>query len=117
MLHMLGNPFRWHFARMPVVGILLSVVETVAFAPSASGRTEATDHVPDIVLDTDVDFDDVAALAYLAEAYPLGLIHLRAVTVSIAGFAPAGIGLGDAHCLFRKLGLVLRCLQRAAPPD
>jgi purine nucleosidase len=61
--------------------------------------------VPDVIVDTDVDFDDAAALAYLAEANRLGLIRLRAVTVSISGFAPAGEGLSHTRCLFRKLQL------------
>jgi inosine-uridine nucleoside N-ribohydrolase len=61
--------------------------------------------VPDLIVDTDVDFDDVAALAYLAEAHRLGLIRLRAVTVVISGFAPAGEGVSHTLCLFRKLRL------------
>jgi inosine-uridine nucleoside N-ribohydrolase len=52
-----------------------------------------------------MDFDDTAALAYLAEADRLGLIDLRAVTVEISGVALTGNGLSHAHCLLDKLGL------------
>jgi purine nucleosidase len=60
---------------------------------------------PAVVVDTDMDFDDTAALAYLAEADKLGLIDLRAVTVEISGVAFAGNGLSHARCLLDKVGL------------
>lgn len=58
-----------------------------------------------MVVDTDMDFDDTAALAYLAQADRLGLIDLRAVAVSISGVAFPGNGLGHARCLLDKVGM------------
>src|SRR5262245_12639107 len=64
--------------------VLLLVI--LAGAPSAwAAMPERSMDVPDVIVDTDVDFDDVAALAYLVEAHRLGLIRLRAVTVAISG--------------------------------
>jgi purine nucleosidase len=57
------------------------------------------------VVDTDMDFDDTAALAYLAQADKLELIDLRAVGVEISGVAFAGNGLSHARCLLDRLGL------------
>ena len=60
---------------------------------------------PVVIVDTDMDFDDAAALAYLAEADKLGLIDLRAVTVSISGIAFPGNGISHARCLLDKVGM------------
>src|SRR4051812_37183126 len=60
---------------------------------------------PAYVVDTDVDFDDTAALAYLGAADRAGLIDIRAVTAEIDGFAAAGPGLAHTRCLLTKLGL------------
>jgi inosine-uridine nucleoside N-ribohydrolase len=81
-------------------GTVLSAVP--ASAGSAAGVPAAA---PAVVVDTDMDFDDTAALAFLAEADKLGLIDLRAVAVEISGVAFAGNGLSHARCLLDKLGL------------
>jgi purine nucleosidase len=85
-----------------LAAVLLSV--TLPFVP-ASAATAREAAVPAVVVDTDMDFDDTAALAYLAEADKLGLIDLRAVTVEISGVAFAGNGLSHARCLLDKVGL------------
>ena len=71
--------------------------------PRASARAAA--RPPAYVAVTDGDFDAVAALAYLGEAARSGRIDLRAVSVEISGFAPAGPGLSQARCELAKLGL------------
>jgi purine nucleosidase len=79
------------------------LVSVPATAVAAIG--DPTVAAPVVVLDTDMDFDDAAALAYLAEADKLGLIDLRAVTVEASGIAFPGSGLSHARCLLDKLGL------------
>jgi purine nucleosidase len=60
---------------------------------------------PAVIVDTDMDFDDAAALAYLVQADRLGMIELRAVSVAGDGIAFPGAGLGHARCLLAKLGM------------
>jgi len=74
-----------------------------AFGDNADSSPAIT--APTVVVDTDMDFDDTAALAYLAQSDKLGLIDLRAVTVEVSGVAFAGNGLSHARCLLDRLGL------------
>jgi inosine-uridine nucleoside N-ribohydrolase len=83
------------------IAAVLSSAPASAMAPGSSAEPAA----PTVVVDTDMDFDDTAALAYLAEADKLGLIDLRAVTVEVSGVAFAGNGLSHARCLLDRLGL------------
>ncbi|WP_021593297.1 MULTISPECIES: nucleoside hydrolase [Actinomadura] len=60
---------------------------------------------PVIIFDTDMDYDDVAALAYLAEEHRLGRIDLRAVTVVNNGGGLPGRAIRNARCVVERLGL------------
>src|SRR3954463_11216303 len=79
---------------------VVSALALLAVAPVA-----AFAHGPAVIVDTDMDFDDAAALAYLAQADRLGMIDLRAVAVAGDGIAFPGAGLGHARCLLAKLGM------------
>lgn len=72
---------------------------------TATGSARTSARPPAYVVNTDDDFDAVAALAYLGEAARSGRIDLRAVSVEISGFAPAGPGLSHTRCELAKLGL------------
>jgi purine nucleosidase len=64
----------------------VTALALLALAPAA-----ALARGPAVIVDTDMDFDDTAALAYLGQADRLGMIDLRAVTVEISGaVAPCG---------------------------
>src|SRR3954447_3152547 len=85
------------FARAAVAALaLLAVAPVAAFA-----------HGPAVIVDTDMDFDDTAALAYLSQADRLGMIDLRAVTVERSGVGLPGNALAHARCELRKLGMPL----------
>jgi purine nucleosidase len=58
-----------------------------------------------VVFDSDMDFDDTAALAYLCQQHKLGRIDLRAVTVSNNGAAFPGQGIRFARCVLAECGL------------
>jgi purine nucleosidase len=102
---------RTHAARNVVLSALAiaAVLSVAILAPiPASGDLADGDspvRAPAVVVDTDMDFDDTAALAYLAQADKLGLIDLRAVSVEVSGVAFAGNGLSHARCLLDRLGL------------
>src|SRR3954470_23823925 len=85
------------FARAAVTALAL-----LALAPAA-----ALARGPAVIVDTDMDFDDTAALAYLGQADRLGMIDLRAVTVEISGVGLKGNGLAHARCELRKVGMPL----------
>jgi inosine-uridine nucleoside N-ribohydrolase len=61
--------------------------------------------VPNVVQDTDVDFDDLAALSYLSAQDRAGLIHLRAVTVENDGVGMPGFAIAHVRCLLNRFGL------------
>jgi purine nucleosidase len=85
------------------IGVLLvaAALSLIAWVGSAG----AAPRPPAFVVNSDDDFDAVAALAYLGEASRTGRIDLRAVSVEISGFAPAGLGLSQTRCELAKLGL------------
>ncbi len=73
------------------------------FSPAAPVQAQ-TAPVP-VVFDTDMDFDDSAALAYLAAAHKRGLIELKAVTVTSAGNGYSGSAIRHARCILQRVGL------------
>ena len=90
------------------ISAVLTIVVAFAWAPASSHAraSAATKPAPmPVVVDTDMTFDDVAALAYLGQAHRLGLVDLRAVAVETSGMALPGNGLSQARCLLDKLGL------------
>lgn len=60
---------------------------------------------PVVVFDTDMDFDDAAALAYVAAAHKQGLLELKAVTVTGAGAGLPGAAIRNARCVLERAGL------------
>lgn len=58
-----------------------------------------------VIFDSDMDFDDTAALAYLARQHKLGRIELRAVTVTNNGAGLPGQAIRHARCLLAEFGL------------
>ncbi|MQA93498.1 MAG: nucleoside hydrolase [Streptosporangiales bacterium] len=79
---------------------LLALPLLVPVTAHAQDRTP-----PVIIFDTDMDYDDAAALAYLAEEDRLGRIELRAVTVVNNGGGLPGRAIRNARCLVERLGL------------
>jgi purine nucleosidase len=57
------------------------------------------------VFDNDMDFDDAAALAYLARLHKAGEIDLRLVSVTSAGAGLPGHAIRHARCLLERFGL------------
>jgi purine nucleosidase len=69
-------------------------------APAAAGAAP-----PVVIFDSDMDWDDAATLAYLAQEDRLGRIDLRAVTVVNNGGGLPGRAIRHARCLVEALGL------------
>jgi purine nucleosidase len=87
--------------RKVLAAVLLAVPLLVPVSAPAQARTSP----PVIIFDTDMDYDDAAALAYLAEEHRLGRIELRAVTVVNNGGGLPGRAIRNARCLVERLGL------------
>lgn len=81
-----------------VIGLISSGLAPAAAQPGGVAR------VP-VVFDTDMDFDDAAALAYLSQLHKRGRIDLRAVTVTNSGAGLPGLAIRNARCLLRRFGL------------
>jgi purine nucleosidase len=86
---------------------MLARAAVTALVLLAAAPAVASARGPALIVDTDMDFDDTAALAYLGQADRLGMIDLRAVTVDISGVGLKGSGLAHARCELRKLGMPL----------
>ncbi|WP_336210934.1 nucleoside hydrolase [Nonomuraea sp. LPB2021202275-12-8] len=83
--------------------ILLALV--LAIATSAPLPAAAQARPPAVIFDTDMDFDDAATLAYLAQEHQAGRIDLRAITVTNNGAGLPGRAIRHARCLAERLGL------------
>jgi purine nucleosidase len=77
----------------------------VAPAVSAGSASAAVAPPVPVVFDTDMDFDDAAALAYLSREHKAGRIDLRAVTVTNSGAGLPGSAIRNARCLLHRFGL------------
>ncbi len=78
----------------------------VGEAQSAESSNDCgEDHGVPVIFDTDMDFDDSAALAYLAAEHKMGHIDLRAVTVTNNGAGFPGEAIQHARCLLAQFGL------------
>ncbi|MEV4174278.1 nucleoside hydrolase [Nonomuraea sp. NPDC049709] len=84
--------------------LLLSLVLAVA-TPLAAAPAVAHTRPPAVIFDTDMDFDDAATLAYLAQEHRGGRIDLRAITVTSSGAGLPGRAIRHARCLAERLGL------------
>src|SRR5262245_2311595 len=58
-----------------------------------------------VIFSHDGDFDDMAALAYLARLHKAHRIDLRLVAVTYAGAALPGRGIRHTRCLLERFGL------------
>jgi purine nucleosidase len=89
----------------------LAVLLTAGCALDASGAevqaaSAACAHRPTpVVFDTDMDFDDAAALAYLCAEHQSGHIALRAVTIENGGAGLPGSAIRHARCVLDACGL------------
>jgi purine nucleosidase len=72
---------------------------------AGSGPASAATAPPVVIFDSDMDWDDAATLAYLAQEDKLGHIDLRAVTVVNNGGGLPGRAIQHARCLVEMLGL------------
>ncbi|WP_188191104.1 nucleoside hydrolase [Nonomuraea sp. SYSU D8015] len=83
--------------------VLLSLVLAMATAGALPAAAHA--RPPAVIFDTDMDFDDAATLAYLAQEHQAGRIDLRAITVTNDGAGLPGRAIRHARCLAERLGL------------
>jgi purine nucleosidase len=61
--------------------------------------------IPAFVVDTDMDNDDGAAIAYMCQEHLLGHIQLLGVTITNNGAGLPGKAIKHARCLLRQCGL------------
>lgn len=91
---------------VPVVLVVLvgCVGEPGTSASAAEAEACSSRRVPDVVFDTDMDFDDTTALAYLCAEHLSGNIRLRAVTVENDGAGIPGSAIRHARCVLAACG-------------
>jgi hypothetical protein len=91
---------------------LLALLLALAVLPATAAHARP----PAVVFDTDMDFDDAATLAYLAQEHRAGRIELRAITVTNSGAGLPGRAIRHARCLAERLGLSGVRIPTAPPP-
>lgn len=91
---------------VPVVLVVLvgCVGEPGTSASAAEAEACSSRRVPDVVFDTDMDFDDTTALAYLCAEHLSGNIRLRAVTIENDGAGIPGSAIRHARCVLAACG-------------
>lgn len=97
-----------HLAMLLTIGSLASLgcsapMEDPALIDQAL-CARASEPTP-VVFDTDMDFDDAMALAFLCQEHKLGRIDLRAVTVVNNGAGLPGSAIRHARCVLEACGL------------
>lgn len=79
--------------------------EPLAQATSAHSHGHHGQSRTQVIFDTDMDFDDATALAYLCEQHKAGEIELLAVTVDNNGVGYPGQAIRHARCVLSACGL------------
>lgn len=79
---------------------------TLSGAPHvrADDRDDDRD-VPAFIIDTDMDNDDAAAIAYMCQQHLLGRVRLLGVTITNNGVGLPGKAIKHARCLLKQCGL------------
>ena len=90
------------------IACLTIVVALAALASScstpASAREKDRDG-PNFIIDTDMDNDDAAAIAYMCQEHLLGHIRLLGVTITNNGVGLPGKAIKHVRCLLQQCGL------------
>jgi inosine-uridine nucleoside N-ribohydrolase len=100
---------RW--AMLTGLGIMLGTLTVPNTARAQNGddascREEPFEQnrPPAVIVDTDVDFDDTVALAYLCALHTAGRIELKALTVTNDGSGFPGDAIRNARCVLAACG-------------
>jgi len=79
--------------------------EALGTASAACSDDEGDHGATPVIYDSDIDFDDSSALAYLCQEHKQGRIDLRAVTVENDGVGLPGEAIRHARCILQRCGL------------
>jgi purine nucleosidase len=105
----------WRAACLMVIASLAVVALSaapLARADEQSGRRD----IPAFIVDTDMDNDDGAAIAYMCQEHLLGHVRLLGVTITNNGAGLPGKSIKHARCLLRQCGLPGLPVADASPP-
>ncbi|MGR6916768.1 nucleoside hydrolase [[Actinomadura] parvosata] len=91
--------------KRPLLPLLLTLLAATSLIHATAAQARSVPERPAVIFDTDMDFDDAATLAYLAQEHHAGRIDLRAVTVTNSGAGLPGRAIRHARCLAERLGL------------
>jgi len=95
-----------HLRSYTFVLAVVAIAGCAEKSESLARSEQAVRHHPTpVVFDNDMDFDDTAALAYLARLHKAGEIDLRLVSITSAGASLPGRGIRHARCLMQELGI------------
>ena len=77
----------WRVSRRTWITLVMGLAALTVSPAGVGGPAATTTTTPPVpvVFDTDLDFDDAAALAYLSQEHKMGRIQLRAVTITNRG--------------------------------
>jgi purine nucleosidase len=87
-----------------LVSLAVVALSRAAAPLRADDRGKARD-IPAFVIDTDMDNDDAAAIAYMCQEHLLGRVQLLGVTITNNGVGLPGKAIKHARCLLKQCGL------------
>src|ERR1044072_1002197 len=93
--------------RSPACSMVLMSLAVVALraAPAHADPREGNRDAPLFIIDTDMDNDDAAAIAYMCQKHLLGDIRLLGVTITNNGVGLPGKAIKHVRCLLEQCGL------------
>ena len=85
--------------------VSLAVLAIARSAPVLADERGASRDAPLFIIDTDMDNDDAAAIAYMCQEHLLGHVRLLGVTITNNGVGLPGKAIKHARCLLKQCGL------------
>jgi purine nucleosidase len=95
-------------AKVTRFGRAMILAGFAAYGALEAGTASADEdgrEVPRFIVDTDMDNDDAAAIAYMCQEHRLGHLRLLGVTITNNGVGLPGRAIKHARCLLRQCGL------------
>jgi len=91
--------------RITCLTIVVILAALVISRSTPASACEDGREVPRFIIDTDMDTDDAAAIAYMCQEHLLGHVRLLGVTITNNGAGLPGKAIKHARCLLRQCGL------------
>lgn len=91
--------------RIACLTVVVALAALTIYCSTPASAHGDEHEVPQFIIDTDMDNDDAAAIAYMCQEHQLGHVRLLGVTITNNGAGMPGKAIKYARCLLRQCGL------------